>query len=158
MTEPPIITPPESVKIMVSILGPISPVIFTAAVVLIVRSEEPAPVPYIVVAVTGEAAPVPRVSVNPTFISVSKSVIAPVEAPPITESAVIITSVTPRLIAPVPVVERAPAIFFEDWVAAIIPPAKTVLSVSASPTTRVPVLARVVVPAMLFEAPVKLIL
>ena len=125
----------------------------TVPVVLRVKPD-PAPPLLTVPKVMGVAAPVPIVSVKPLLMVALPSVICPVDAPPTVELAVTVTAVVPRLITPVPKAEIVPAIDLLLGAVAITPAVNWVLSPAASPNVNVPVFPNVVVPAIVFAAPV----
>jgi hypothetical protein len=74
-------------------------------------------------------------------------VISPVDVPPTVVFPPTVTEVVPRLITPVPVAVMFPLSAFEEGAVATTPPVKLIVS-DPSPKVSVPVLSKVVAPAM----------
>ena len=97
------------------------------------------------------AKPVPTVKVTPSAKVTFPRLIAPVAAPPRTDVAVTETGVpaSPKVITEAPVLAAmVPAIFSPVGAVAMTPAVKVVESPAASPIVTVPVLLKVVVPAI----------
>jgi hypothetical protein len=96
------------------------------------------------------AAPTPTVNVVPVAKVVFPKVICPVEVPPTVEVPVIET--VPKLITPVPAAETVPLIVLELGAVAVTPPVNAIVSLP-SPKVTVPVLEKVVAPAIVLLDP-----
>jgi hypothetical protein len=131
------------------IFVPIAPFKITAPVDVTARLlTAPAAVPVTDPKVTAFAIPVPTVNVTPLAKVASPKVMAPVDVPP---TVVVVpptaTEVVPRLITPVPAAVIVPLSVFEEGAVATTPPVKLIVS-APSPKVSVPVLLKVVAPAM----------
>ena len=131
----------------------------TVPVVLIVRLEdEPPAVPVTVHKVIFAAyAPPPTVNVAPSAKVTAPKLIAPVDVPPTVESPETVTAVVPKLIAPVPAAVIVPLIIFELGVVAVTPPVNAIVS-PPFPNVTVPVLEKVVAPAIVLLDPLNITL
>ena len=134
---------------------PIAPETVTAPAVLMVRLEAlPLATPETVVMLIGVDAPAPTVNVLPSETVIAPMVIWPVEAPPTVESPVTETPVllSPNVMTAVPAADTVPFTVTLLGAVAITPPVKAIVS-PPLPKAKVPVFAKVVVPAMLFVPP-----
>ena len=151
--------PPELVIVTTPIsLAPTASATATAPVVLIVRLDVvPPAVPVTKSKLMALLVPVPTVSVAPSASVASPMSMSPVAVPPILALAVTATAVpeSPKEIVLEPVLAAmVPAILSALGARAATPAVNVVESVESFPIVRVPVLEKVVVPAMEFEAPV----
>ena len=147
------VVPPDCVIVSTPMLVPTAPVTVAVPVVLRVRfSVKPPAVPVTEPTSIVFAMPVPATSVDCTPITTLPSVIAPVDAPPtvaaVRAATVTVVSLSPSVITPV-VAAIKPAIVIADGAVATTPPAKVNVS-PVSPSWSVPVLRKVVAPAIGF--------
>ena len=152
-TAPLKVVPPELVMVRVPILVPTAPPMATSPVVLIVRFALPLTGPVTVVSVIGVAAPAPTVRL--LFRLIAPVVIWPVDAPPMIDVPPMLTAVplSPKVITPVPAAVTIPFTVIALGAVATTPPVKLMVSALSLPKAKVPVLAKVVVPAIVLDAP-----
>ena len=152
------VAPPELVMVRVPISVPMAPAAATTPVVLIIRFDAvPLVVPVTASRLMAFAIPVPTVNVALSANVASPKSINPVAAPPMFAVAVTATGVleSPNMIVLAPVVAIiVPAILRALGAVAVSPAVKVVLSLEALPMVNVPVLLKVVVPAMELVVPV----
>ena len=148
----PKVVPPELVTVMVPILVPTAPLTVIAPVVSNVRLAVPLDGPVTVVRLIGVAAPAPKVRL--LFRAIAPVVIWPVEAPPMVEVPPMVKPVllSPSVITPVPAAVTVPFTLTALGAVATTPPVKLIVS-EPLPKVTVPVLAKVVVPAIVLELP-----
>ena len=147
------VVPPDWVMVTVPISVPTAPLIVTAPMVLIVRFElVPLAVPVTDERLKVFAIPVPTVSVTPSAKVAAPKVICPVEVPPTVELPDTVTPDVPKLMTPVPAAVIVPLIVLLLGAVAVTPPVKLIVSLPL-PNVTLPVLEKVVAPAMVFEVP-----
>ena len=130
------------------IFVPIAPFRITAPVDVTVRLlTAPAAVPLTDPSVIAFAIPVPTVRVTALAKVALPSVIAPVDVPPTVVVPATETPVLPKLISPTPAAVMVPLSVLEEGAVAATPPVKLIVS-APSPKVSVPVLLKVVAPAM----------
>ena len=149
LTDPLNVTPFEFATVTVPMSVPIAPVNDAPPVLLTVRPEAAPPaVPDTLDTKIAPLAPSPRVSVTP-----SDSLTAPrVSAPLLPSVTLCVNSVAPRFTAPVAVI--VPPTVTCDGAVAVRLPLNVNWSADASPKTSVPVLLKVVSPAITLVDPV----
>ena len=132
---------------------PTAPLTVTVPVVFNVKLEdEPFNVPVTEDKLNVFALPVPTVRVTPSAKVAAPKVIAPVDVPPTVESPETVTALVPKLITPVPAAVIVPLIIFELGAVAVTPPVNAVVS-PPFPRVTVPVLEKVVAPAIVLLDP-----
>ena len=122
---------------------------------MIVRLEAvPLAVPVTVDKLIALAIPVPTVKVAPSAKVAAPKVMLPVEVPPTVELAATATpvSASPKVMTPVPAAVTVPFTVIALGAVATTPPVKLMVS-EPLPNVTVPVLAKVVAPAIVFELP-----
>ena len=97
-------------------------------------------------------APPPTVNVTPSAKVAAPKVIAPVDVPPTVEFPETVTALVPKLITPVPAAVIVPLIIFELGDVAVTPPVNAIVS-PPFPRVTVPVLEKVVAPAIVLLDP-----
>ena len=146
-------TPPDWVMVMVPMSVLTAPATVTAPVVSSVRLlTVPSAVPVTEPKVMALAMPVPTVRVTPSANVAFPKVIAPVDVPPTIESPTTATGLVPRLMTPIPAAVMFPLIVLLDGAVAMTPPVNAELPPDPMVTT--PVFSKVVIPAIVFAAPV----
>ena len=148
-------TPADLVIVTVPRLEPTAPVMLAAPEVLMVRLGVPEAPLMVEFAAMRLAAPAPNVRVVAAAKVVAATVIAPVEVPPMSVLAVVEIAFPSKLSTPVPDAEMVPANDLELGAVAVTP---AVNCVEVPATVRVPVLLKVVAPAMVLVVPVRLTL
>ena len=146
------VVPPDCVIVSTPMLVPTAPVTVAVPVVLIVTfSPAPPAVPVTEPIWIVLAMPVPTESAAPSSSTTGPSVIAPLDAPPMLAHARTVTVVfaSPSVITPV-VASIVPETVRADGAVATTPPAKVKVSPPVSPICTVPVLRKVVAPAIVF--------
>lgn len=140
------------------IFVPIAPFKITAPVDVTVRLlTAPAAVPLTDPKVIAFAIPVPTVRVTPLAKVAFPKVMAPVDVPPTVVVPPTVTEVVPRLITPVTAAVMVPLMALLEGAVAVTPPVKARASAVGnppSPKVKIPVLLKVVIPAIVLFAPV----
>ncbi len=148
----PKVVPPELVIVRVPTLVPIAPLTVTVPAVSIARFALPLEGPVTVVRLIGVAALAPKFKL--LFRLIAPVVMVPVEVPPMVDVPPIVSAVllSPKVITPVPAALTLPLTVMALGAVATTPPVNAIVSLPL-PRVTVPVLAKVVVPAIELELP-----